>query len=154
MAVRHRGLNEGVDAASSRASMNRGNRHFTVAAGPYPAQRGSTASLSIGFLAKGAKKGTPGHVAPRHRFRLDIGPEWSVVRVMRTRPKNDAQPILPEAIAAEVERLAGLPPKELREAWAAQFRLEPPKGLWPDLLLEPWPGGSRRRLSEVTTRPH
>ncbi|HEX4636343.1 MAG TPA: DUF2924 domain-containing protein, partial [Rhizomicrobium sp.] len=40
-----------------------------------------------------------------------------------------------EAMAGEMERLSGLPPKELRAAWAKEFRREPSKGLWPDLLL-------------------
>jgi hypothetical protein len=76
------------------------------------------------------------HVAPRHRIRLDIDGEWSVVRGMRSAPKKPAQSVSPEVIAAEIERLAGLPLKDLRAAWAAEFRRDPPKGLWRDLLLK------------------
>jgi len=54
---------------------------------------------------------------------------------MRYGPKRPAQSVSPEAIAAEIERLAGLPLKELKAAWAAEFRRDPPKGLWRDLLL-------------------
>ena len=75
------------------------------------------------------------HVALRHRIRLDMGCEWSVVRGMRSARKKPVQSISPETIAAAIDRLAGLAPKELRAAWAAEFRREPPKGLWPDLLL-------------------
>jgi hypothetical protein len=38
-------------------------------------------------------------------------------------------------IAAEIERLSDLSLKDLRAAWAAEFRRDPPKGLWRDLLL-------------------
>lgn len=55
---------------------------------------------------------------------------------MRGRPKNAPQAVSPEAIAAEIEWLTGLPPKDLRAVWTAEFRREPPKGLWPDLLLK------------------
>ncbi len=58
-----------------------------------------------------------------------------MVRGTRNGPKNPAQSATPEAIAAEIEWLAGLPPKELRTAWAAEFRRDPPKGLWQDFLL-------------------
>jgi hypothetical protein len=54
---------------------------------------------------------------------------------MRGAPKNAAQSVSPEAISAEISRLAGLPLRELKAAWAAEFRREPPKGLWRDLLL-------------------
>jgi hypothetical protein len=54
---------------------------------------------------------------------------------MRSGPKKSAQSMSPEAIAAEIDRLAGLAPKDLRAAWAAEFRRDPPKGLWRDLLL-------------------
>ena len=53
---------------------------------------------------------------------------------MRSGPKKSAQSMSPEAIAAEIDRLAGLAPKDLRAAWAAEFRRDPPKGLWRDLL--------------------
>jgi hypothetical protein len=48
--------------------------------------------------------------------------------------KKANQPVSPEAIAAEIARLSGLPTKALRLAWAAEFRRDPPKGLWRDLL--------------------
>jgi hypothetical protein len=54
---------------------------------------------------------------------------------MRSAPKKAAQYVSPEAIAAEIEWLASLPLKALKSAWAAEFRREPPEGLWPDLLL-------------------
>ena len=38
-------------------------------------------------------------------------------------------------MAAEISRLSGLPLKELKAVWSAEFRREPPKGLWRDLLL-------------------
>ena len=75
------------------------------------------------------------HVAARHRNRLDFHDEWSVVRGVRIAPKKATQSVSPEAIAAEIERLAGLPLKELKCAWAWEFRRAPPKGLWRDLLL-------------------
>jgi hypothetical protein len=49
--------------------------------------------------------------------------------------RNALKPVSPEAIAAEISRLEGLPLKELKAAWTAEFRREPPKGLWRDLLL-------------------
>jgi hypothetical protein len=61
--------------------------------------------------------------------------EWSVVRVMRNGPQRPIQFITPEAIAAEIDRLGGLPFKAVKAAWAAEFRRAPPKGLWRDLLL-------------------
>ena len=54
---------------------------------------------------------------------------------MRSGPRNLAQSESPEAIAAEIDRLVGLPPKGLKAAWAAEFGRTPPKGLWPELLL-------------------
>jgi len=54
---------------------------------------------------------------------------------MRNASKKSAQSIAPEAMAAEIERLGGLPLKQLKAAWAAEFRRDPPKGLWPELLL-------------------
>ena len=51
------------------------------------------------------------------------------------RPEKTRPVCSPEVIAAEIERLAGLPLKDLRAAWAAEFRREPPRGLWRDLLL-------------------
>jgi hypothetical protein len=58
-----------------------------------------------------------------------------VVLGVRNAPKKAAQSVSAEAIAAEIERLAGLPLKELKAAWAALFRRHAPKGLWRDLLL-------------------
>jgi hypothetical protein len=58
-----------------------------------------------------------------------------VVRGMRVAPKRVGQSVSPETIATEIERLSGLPPKELKAAWAAEFRRDSPKGLWRDLLL-------------------
>ena len=74
-------------------------------------------------------------VALRHPFGLDFRREWSVVRGMRNVPKKPAQSTSPEAIAAEIERLSGLPLKGLKAAWATEFRRDPPKGLWRDLRL-------------------
>jgi hypothetical protein len=54
---------------------------------------------------------------------------------MRIGPKRPAQSITPETIAAEIERLACLSLRELKAAWAAEFRRDPPKGLWRNLLL-------------------
>jgi hypothetical protein len=54
---------------------------------------------------------------------------------MRNAPKKTAQSQSPEAIAAEINRLGTLPPKELKGAWAAEFGRPPPKSLWPELLL-------------------
>ena len=54
---------------------------------------------------------------------------------MRDAPKKPAQFRSPEAVAAEVDRLAGLQPKGLKAAWATEFGRPPPKGLWPELLL-------------------
>jgi len=75
------------------------------------------------------------HVALRHPFRLDIGREWSVVRGMRHASKNTVQSVSAAEITAEIGRLSGLSLKDLRTAWAAEFRRNPPKGLWRDLLL-------------------
>jgi hypothetical protein len=54
---------------------------------------------------------------------------------MRVAPKKAAQSFSSEAIATEIERLSGLPLKDLKATWAAEFRRDPPKGLWRDLLL-------------------
>ncbi len=54
---------------------------------------------------------------------------------MRNAPKKPAQPVSAETIAAEISRLSRLPLSELRAAWRAEFRREPPKSLWRDLLL-------------------
>ena len=54
---------------------------------------------------------------------------------MRNGPQKPAQSLSPEAVAAEIDRVAGLQPKGLKAAWAAEFGRPPPKGLWPELLL-------------------
>jgi hypothetical protein len=54
---------------------------------------------------------------------------------MRSAPKKVAQPTSPADIAAKIERLCGLSLRDLRTAWAVEFRRDPPKGLWRDLLL-------------------
>jgi hypothetical protein len=54
---------------------------------------------------------------------------------MRGVTKKANESVSPDAIAAEISRLSGLPIKGLRIAWAAEFRRDPPKGLWRDLLL-------------------
>jgi hypothetical protein len=46
-----------------------------------------------------------------------------------------AQSVSPADVAAEIERLCGLSLRDLRTAWAAEFRRDSPKGLWRDLLL-------------------
>ena len=75
------------------------------------------------------------HVALRHHFRLDIGRERSVVRDMGSASKKSIQSVPPGEIPAEVERLCSLSLRDLRVAWATEFRRDPPKGLWRDLLL-------------------
>src|SRR5277367_4306171 len=75
------------------------------------------------------------HVALRHPFRLDIAREWSVVRGMRNASKKANQPTTPAETAAKIERLSALSLGDLRLAWAAEFRRDPPTGLWRDLLL-------------------
>ena len=54
---------------------------------------------------------------------------------MRNASKKPVQSQSAEAIAVEIDRLAGLPTKGLKEAWTAEFGRPPPKGLWPELLL-------------------
>jgi len=54
---------------------------------------------------------------------------------MRPAPKMALQPLSPDDVALEVDRLGGLPLDGLRAAWAAEFHRNPPRGLWPDLLL-------------------
>jgi hypothetical protein len=54
---------------------------------------------------------------------------------MRNAPKKPAQPTTAAEVAAEIERLSGLCVRDLRTAWATEFRRDPPKGLWRDLLL-------------------
>jgi len=73
---------------------------------------------------------------------------------MPVAPKKAARSVLPESIAAEIDRLAGLPLKGLKAAWTAEFRHERPKSLWRDLLLRTWSGGSRNRPLAATIRPH
>ena len=54
---------------------------------------------------------------------------------MRIAISKSIRPVSSEAVSAEISRLAGLPLRKLRAAWAAEFRREPPKGFWRDLLL-------------------
>jgi hypothetical protein len=54
---------------------------------------------------------------------------------MRNAPKKAAQPVSPESVAAEISRLSGLPLKQLKAAWTAEFCREVPKAMWRDLLL-------------------
>jgi Protein of unknown function (DUF2924) len=54
---------------------------------------------------------------------------------MRNAPKKAAQFVSPAEIATEIERLCGLSLRDLRIAWAAEFRRDPPRGLWRGLLL-------------------
>jgi hypothetical protein len=54
---------------------------------------------------------------------------------MRNAPKKAVQSVTPEAISAEISRLSGLPLKDMKAAWSAEFRREVPKGMWRDLLL-------------------
>ena len=58
-----------------------------------------------------------------------------MVRDMPGAPNKPSQPVSLEAITAEISRLSRLLLSELRAAWRAEFRREPPKGLWRDLLL-------------------
>ena len=72
--------------------------------------------------------------------------EWSVVRgVVRAR-KKPAQSTSSEAVAAEIVRLSGLTLGVLRFAWAAEFRRQPPKGLWRDLLLRTLAGRLQEKV--------
>jgi hypothetical protein len=54
---------------------------------------------------------------------------------MRKPPPNRSKPPSPEDIAAEIAGLCRLSLAHLRAAWGAEFRREPPTGLWRDLLL-------------------
>ena len=54
---------------------------------------------------------------------------------MQTAPKTAASLPPTEGISAEISRLSGLPIGELRAAWCAEFRREPPKTLWREMLL-------------------
>jgi hypothetical protein len=54
---------------------------------------------------------------------------------MRNASKNAVQSTSTDDIAAAIERLSNLSLRDLRTVWAAEFRREPPKGLWRDLLL-------------------
>ena len=54
---------------------------------------------------------------------------------MRNTLTRANQPVTAAEIAAEIERLSGLPLKDLRAAWAAEFQRDPPKNFWRDLLL-------------------
>jgi hypothetical protein len=54
---------------------------------------------------------------------------------MKNALKRSRQPVSPDAIAAEIARLDGLPLAGLKAAWAGEFRREPAKGMWRDLLV-------------------
>jgi hypothetical protein len=54
---------------------------------------------------------------------------------MRNASKNASQSVSTADVVTEIERLSGLSLKDLRAAWAAEFRRDPPKALWRDLLL-------------------
>ena len=54
---------------------------------------------------------------------------------MKDAPRVTAKPVSTEAVAAEIARLSGLPLKEIKAAWAAEFCRDVPKGMWRDLLL-------------------
>ncbi len=76
------------------------------------------------------------HVAARHRIRLDMGPERSVVRGVQNRPNSSGDASADAAaLALELQRLASLSTADLRAAWQAAFRRPAPAHLWPDLLL-------------------
>ena len=54
---------------------------------------------------------------------------------MRTAPNAPALTASAETLAAEISRLARLPAVELRDAWRTEFRRDPPKTFWRELLL-------------------
>jgi hypothetical protein len=49
--------------------------------------------------------------------------------------KNAIQSVSATEVVAEIERLSSLSLGDLRAAWATEFRCDPPRGLWRDLLL-------------------
>jgi hypothetical protein len=61
--------------------------------------------------------------------------EWSVVRGVQNPLKRSLRSTSTETIAAEISRLAELSVAELRTAWRAEFRRDPPKTFWRELLL-------------------
>ena len=54
---------------------------------------------------------------------------------MRNASTKTTQSVSAADVVAEIERFSGLSLRDLRTAWAAEFRRDPPKGMWPDLLL-------------------
>jgi len=54
---------------------------------------------------------------------------------MRDAPKWPEQPVSRDEITAVISRLSRLPLRELKAVWQAEFRRQPPKGMWRDLLL-------------------
>jgi Protein of unknown function (DUF2924) len=54
---------------------------------------------------------------------------------MKDAPRKTAKLVSTEAVAAEIARLSGLPLKELKAAWRMEFRRDPAKGMWRDLLV-------------------
>jgi hypothetical protein len=54
---------------------------------------------------------------------------------MSNASKVAVQVVSPADVVLEIERLSSLSLGGLRAAWAAEFRRDPPKGLWRDLLL-------------------
>jgi hypothetical protein len=54
---------------------------------------------------------------------------------MRNASKNTVQLVSTADIVTEIGRLSGLSIGDLRAAWATEFRRDPPKALWRDLLL-------------------
>lgn len=54
---------------------------------------------------------------------------------MRNAPKKVIQPTSQAEIVVQIERLSRSSLKNIRAAWAAEFRGDPPRTLWRDLLL-------------------
>jgi Protein of unknown function (DUF2924) len=75
------------------------------------------------------------HVALRHRFRLDIRRERSVVRDMVGVPKIARRPVSAETILTEINRISGLKLAEVRAEWQTRFGKPPPRGLIRTLLV-------------------
>lgn len=54
---------------------------------------------------------------------------------MSSAPQKAPKAVSAEAIAEQIAQYSTLPLKDLKAAWAGEFRREPPKGLWQDVLL-------------------
>lgn len=54
---------------------------------------------------------------------------------MRHPRPEPAKPVSPDTIARDIDRLSALPIADLRTTWKLEFRRDPPKGLYRDLLL-------------------